>query len=183
MVFGPLGGGVQNPHKNVGRKCKKLNNGFIFSCSSSPIPAFSTDWFIPINSKWPTDWQLQLRTFDQTTPNFLSNASWSLYEIRQPLTCLWIASNFHINATLRLFHTFGNYLRTDRTYRTDRTNFEKGLKLFKRHEICEFWTKQDQFWAFCGYWNLQKKKRIFNFPPWFSGDFGPPFLILHFRDL
>ena len=54
-------GGVQNPHKNDGRKCKKWNNVFIFSYSSSPIPAFSTDWFIPINSKWPTDWQLQLR--------------------------------------------------------------------------------------------------------------------------
>ena len=71
---------------------------------------------------------------------------------------------------MRLYHTFGNYLRTDRT------NFEKGLKLFKRHEICEFGSKQDHFWAFCGYWNLQKKNVFLISPLDFLGILDHPSL-------
>ena len=74
------------------------------------------------------------------TSNFLSQAGWRLYEIRQPPNCLCTTSNFHRNTIIETFKHclvghLGRYLaticgancqrqvnRTEKRDRTDRTS-------------------------------------------------------------
>ena len=55
---------------------------------------------------------MHARASGQTTSNFLTQASWRLYEIRQTLTSLCITSNFHTSMTTVTFQHMGKYLVT-----------------------------------------------------------------------
>ena len=63
----------------------------MFSCQSSYIPTLvmSHSWFIIQGDR-----RGNARASGQITSNFLTQASWRLYEIRQPSTSLCTTSNF-----------------------------------------------------------------------------------------
>ena len=62
------------------------------------------------------------RSSGQTTSNFLTQASWRLYEIRPPPTCMCTTSNFLTNTTIETFH-FGRHRAT-----TPRDKYHKQVR-------------------------------------------------------
>ena len=108
----------------------------IFSCPRSSIPTLLCDsWFI-IQS----DRRGNVRPSNQMTSKFLTQASWRLYEIRQPPTSFQI----------RPLNSGEKYLRTDKTERTDWTDWtvrtDRKTWLTFKLELLLIWLKCATHW-------------------------------------